>query len=245
MVFISIIVVFNDNSFAMFVGFLGWVICLFSCFVMNRISKYKGGRDGPILHSRKIFTHHLTTNVLVVLYTSTLIPVIFMAFGPKNAAIFSVFFIYWSLLNIIINLVFNNNYLVEFKREGPSPELYNKTILTGLLLGLAVFVVSVFSLPLFITYLWAEYSSSVPIFLSLFSVLFFRTLSASFGVFLSLGSMVKYKVFAQLIFIASLYGSLAFGVEWLGFLYIYILSEALLAFFYFMAATIFSKRGMS
>lgn len=245
LIFVSIIVVYKNNDLTFFAAISGWALLFFTYLVIRRVRRSKGGGKEVMQHSLRIFTHHFSTNLLVVLYTSTLIPVIFSAYGAKNAAIFAVFFIYWSSLNIIINLVFNNNFLVRFKAEEPTIELYNKTIRTGFLLGLVLYITAVISLPLFIAFLWEDYASSASIFISLFTVLFFRTLSASFGVFLSLGTMVRYKVIAQLVFILTLYGALLFGVDWRGFLYIYISLEALLALFYFMAAVLFSKRGLS
>ncbi|WP_223510951.1 hypothetical protein [Pseudomonas sp. BF-R-05] len=222
-------------------GILLYLICL--CALILVVFRRKDKNSSKTLHhNAHLAAKFVFSNFVVSAYTSMVIPVVYLTYGADHSAAFSIFFIFWSLLNIVTGYLYGNHYLIKLKLiyadNGNSKAFFYKTIKLGAYISLIITISSIAVFKFGSFYFWSEYAAYENIILFLLVTLGFRSISAAAGLFLSLGDWVKWKNIAQCIFVMTLYFPIISGANFDFFVAAYGLAEIILMIIYLFIAYI-------
>lgn len=211
---------------------------IFISTLVMLVNRHRNKSSSEILrHNFYLLVKFALSNFLVSAYTAMVIPVVFLTYGADHSAVFSIFFIFWSLLNMAVGYLYGNYYLIKLKKIHEDNRklkmLFNKIIRLGLFMGLAVVIFSIVIFKVCSFNFWREYAEYEFVFYVLFITLCFRSISAASGLFLSLGGWIKWKNIAQCIFLMILYLPIALGADFKSFVIAYFFAEAMLMVMYF------------
>ena len=214
---------------------------IFALILILLVFRYRDKSTNEILHHDWFLAGKFAfSNFLVSAYTALVIPIVFLTYGAECSAVFSVFFIFWSFLNMIVGHIYGNHYLIRLKViQADSNQLkvfFCKIVRLGSCLGLILAIASIVFFKLFGFYFWSEYSAYEFLIYSLLLTLGFRSISAAAGLFLSLGRWIKWKNIAQCIFLLVLYLPIATGADFKSFVAAYFFAEVILMIMYFSIA---------
>ncbi|MNF72244.1 hypothetical protein D3C84_542160 [compost metagenome] len=193
-------------------------------------------------HNVPLAAKFVFSNFVVSAYTSMVIPAVYLTYGADHSAAFSIFFIFWSLLNIVTGYLYGNHYLIKLKliytNNGNAKDFFYKTIKIGGYISLIITTSSIAAFKFGSLYFWSEYAAYENTILFLLVTLGFRSISAAAGLFLSLGDWVKWKNIAQCIFVMTLYLPITSGANFDFFVAAYGIAEVILMIIYLFIAYI-------